>query len=203
MSSWNRPRDYLKRTAGSKGPPKQSFLIVCEGERTEPSYFEAFRVTSAEVDITGTGFNTDTLVQYAIQKKNDADASKDAYDQVWCVFDRDSFPPNNFNRALSLAKANDIRIAFTNEAFELWYLLHFHFYNTGISRNQYIGLLSKLLGRPYKKNDRDIYDLLLDKQPQAIKFATNLLATYSPSNPCNDNPSTAVHLLVLELNKYL
>ena len=25
---------------------KQSFLIVCEGEKTEPDYFKSFRITS-------------------------------------------------------------------------------------------------------------------------------------------------------------
>lgn len=33
---------------------KQSFLIVCEGEKTEPDYFKAFRMTAA--GIMGTGF---------------------------------------------------------------------------------------------------------------------------------------------------
>ena len=28
---------------------KQSFLIVCEGVRTEPNYFKAFRMTAATV----------------------------------------------------------------------------------------------------------------------------------------------------------
>ena len=28
---------------------KQSFLIVCEGEKTEPDYFKAFRMTAATV----------------------------------------------------------------------------------------------------------------------------------------------------------
>jgi hypothetical protein len=35
-----------------------------------------------------------------------------------------------------------------------------------------------------------------------IVYATNLLATYDPSDPAHDNPSTTVHLLVQELNKH-
>lgn len=32
---------------------KQSFLIVCEGVRTEPDYFKAFRMTTATVKAVG------------------------------------------------------------------------------------------------------------------------------------------------------
>jgi hypothetical protein len=37
-------------------------LIVCEGEKTEPNYFRAFRVTS---DIYGEGLETMRLVEEA------------------------------------------------------------------------------------------------------------------------------------------
>ena len=32
---------------------KQSFLIVCEGEKTEPDYFKAFRMTAATIKAVG------------------------------------------------------------------------------------------------------------------------------------------------------
>ena len=32
---------------------KQSFLIVCEGECTEPDYFKAFRMTTATIKVVG------------------------------------------------------------------------------------------------------------------------------------------------------
>ena len=35
---------------------KQSFLIVCEGENTEPDYFKAFRMTAATIMAVGHGF---------------------------------------------------------------------------------------------------------------------------------------------------
>ncbi len=37
---------------------KQSFLIVCEGVRTEPDYFKAFRMTAATVKAVGQAMNT-------------------------------------------------------------------------------------------------------------------------------------------------
>ena len=45
---------------------KQSFLIVCEGENTEPDYFRAFRMTTAKVKAVGQAMNTLSLVEKAI-----------------------------------------------------------------------------------------------------------------------------------------
>ena len=45
---------------------KQSFLIVCEGEKTEPDYFKSFRMTAATIKAVGQAMNTMTLVSKAI-----------------------------------------------------------------------------------------------------------------------------------------
>jgi hypothetical protein len=85
----------------------------------------------------------------------------------------------------------------------LWYLLHFHFYNTGISRPDYQNMLTQLLRHEYKKNSKMIYEELKDKQQNAIKHAKRLLQKYDRPNPETDNPSTTVHLLVEELNSFI
>lgn len=177
----------------------QTFLIVCEGERTEPNYFRAFRVAGdiRKIDVQGRGYNTLSLVNWAIEL-----SAEQSYDQVWCVFDRDSFPVEAFNAALALAQKQGFHVAYSNEAFELWYLLHFHFYHTGISRHSYCQKLSIFLHREYKKNDPRIYQDLLGRQGDAIHNARNLLAEYNPPNPAQDNPSTTVFRLVEELNRY-
>jgi hypothetical protein len=179
--------------------PLQRFLIVCEGERTEPNYFNRFRVPKevVVVNVLGFGYNTLRLVEKALELMKDKD-----YDQVWCVFDRDSFPAQDFNEAISLAGRRGIKVAYSNEAFELWYLLHFHFYQTGITRVDYIERLSNLIGIKYQKNSGNIYDLLEKRQEEAINNARRLLALYNPCRPAQDNPSTTVHLLVEELRKF-
>ena len=48
---------------------KQTFLIICEGVNTEPDYFNAFRLTSVNVKAVGQGMGTLTLVQKAINIK--------------------------------------------------------------------------------------------------------------------------------------
>ena len=125
------------------------------------------------------------------------------YDQIWCVFDRDSVPAQRFNEAFALANRTGFRIAYSNEAFELWYLLHFNFYNTGISRADYIEKLVPLLGHNYTKNSSSMYRELHTRQSDAIRNAHTLLAQYSPCHPVEDNPSTTVHLLIEELNRFL
>lgn len=50
---------------------KQSFLIICEGVNTEPDYFNAFRLTSANIKAVGQGLNTVGLVQKALRMKEE------------------------------------------------------------------------------------------------------------------------------------
>jgi hypothetical protein len=175
---------------------RKRFLIVCEGEKTEPNYFRKFRVPTLVIDVFGEGYNTDSLLKVTIEYKK-----QDSYDEVWCVFDRDSFPAENFNNALILAQKHKIKAAYSNEAFELWYILHFHYHDAATSRNEYKRILTQRLGFEYKKNDPDIYDHLLAKQSAAIHNSTKLLSTYINHSPVKDNPCTTVHILVQELNK--
>ena len=146
------------------------FLIVCEGEKTEPNYFKSFPVNKEVIDleIYGEGQNTKTLVDRAIELKDEGKYNADNNDEVWCVFDRDSFPAKNFNVAMTNAQHNGINLAYSNQAFELWYLLHFHYYDTAIFRKDYKKMLTKLLGHKYEKNSTKIYEELKDKQEAAI-----------------------------------
>ena len=175
----------------------ERFFIICEGERTEPNYFERFRVPGKILKIIGTGYNTLTLVDEAIRLKNEAAS---AYDQIWCVFDRDSFPPDDFNSAISKAKAAGFQVAYTNEAFELWYLLHFEDHRSALTRKQYSANLSDHLGHKYEKKSPSMYDELQSKQGEAIRRAESLMAEYGAHHkPYQDNPCTTVHLLVKAL----
>ncbi|MBN1971511.1 MAG: RloB domain-containing protein [Candidatus Delongbacteria bacterium] len=193
---------------------RKKYLIVCEGERTEPNYFTSLKKKLpkgvVEIDIEGTGANTLSLVDIAIRlKKEQAEKAKRStihrpYDHVWVVFDKDDFPDVNFDNAIFRARSSKIKVAYTNEAFELWYLLHFQFHNTGISRHQYYPLLTGYIDREYAKNSEDMYELLAEigNEKNAIKWANALLKNSNLQNPASSNPSTTVHRLIEELNKY-
>jgi hypothetical protein len=189
-------RSYSPRKVGTR-ELRQRFLIVCEGEKTEPNYFRSFRVPGLVVDIRGVGENPSCLVK-TTEKLN----QQDEYDQIWCMFDRDDWTTQDFNNAIKKAKTLKFQVAYSNEAFELWYVLHFEFLNTAIPRSQYIQKISSILGQPYQKNSTTIYNDLLGKQDTALKHARKLLSQYDPHNPAKDNPVTTVHLLVQELNRF-
>jgi hypothetical protein len=192
-----RQRIYSTRAVDTR-EPLERFLIVCEGEKTEPNYFRSFRVPREVITVHGLGDNTVRIVERAIELMAEGE-----YDQTWCVFDRDSFPARNFNAALELARRHDIEVAYSNESFELWYVLHFEYMNSGIHRADYITKLNRLLGHRYEKNSDTIYEELEEMQPAAIRNATRLLDLYTPPNPERDNPSTKVHELVVQLNRFI
>jgi len=193
-------RGYQIRSV-NKRKVKETFLIVCEGEKTEPNYFKSFRLpttTVKQILAEGKGYNTISLVQAVVEMKK-----KNHYDHVWCVFDKDDFSVCDFNAALELAARNRIDVAYSNEAFELWYLLHYSYFNTGISRSDYIQKLDKFLEFKYEKNANYMYDVLKDKQYQAIQNAERLLGAYPIKDPAVNNPSTTVHRLVEALNEFI
>jgi RloB-like protein len=218
-SNQTKSRSYSPRQSRSKQIRKR-FLIVCEGTKTEPNYFESFRqklTNIVSITIRAAGKVTLSLVKEA-KKIKDEDGE---YDEVWCVFDRDAKAENknqqNFNEAIELACNNDIKLAISNDSFELWYLLHFEYYSSQTHRSQFESLLSdrNRLGEKYEKNCDNMYDRLIDLQSKAIQNAERLWNSYNQNNSItdrsqanliqqhNNNPSTTVFLLVQSLDRYL
>ena len=202
---WTRPGS-VRRLTGIR--ERRKVLILCEDQKSSCLYFEGFQLDPKRVQVltVGTGRNTDGLVRDALERKRQAERRDQPFNEIWCVFDRDSFPAQNFNRALELAETHGIRVAWSNEAFELWYLLHFSYHDTGISRREYGPRLSKLMKKPYDKADSKIYQTLLGRQGQAVRNALKLERSWLESGGCNPekaNPSTSVHRLVARLNEFL
>lgn len=88
-----------------------SVLIVCEGTKTEPNYFDAFAhkqqgIIVYDIEVKGLGRGTKDVVEKAIALKN-----KNNYDRVWAVFDKDEFPAKDFNEAIALGNKNGIEVA--------------------------------------------------------------------------------------------
>ena len=196
------------------------YLIVCEGEKTEPNYFASLKeslpkgvLELTQIDIDGTGKNTLSIIGEAKKlRKRYEEKYLRKIDKVWAVFDKDSFPSKNFNNAINKGEHSrpKINCAWTNEAFELWYLLHFSYYNTGLSRHQYQKLIEKEInkasgkkGYKYTKNSVEMYSLLnsYGNQDFAISNAEKLEKLYNDRRFSNHNPCTKVHLLIKELKE--
>lgn len=217
------PNERLKRFAREEQKRKKNirnkrkyYLIVCEGEATEPNYFEGLKqdlpkgvLTSYQIDVEGTGRNTESLLKEALRLKEEYQKNQNRLvDRLWVVFDRDSFTPQNFNTAIQRCDNSDIGCAWSNEAFELWYLLHFQYYENAMSRRDYKGLiegcLKPLLGNGfrYEKNSEQMYALLKEhgSQDNAIRNAKRLVERYGERRDyANHNPCTMVWGLVEEL----
>ena len=175
---------------------RQRFLIVCEGRQTEPNYFKAFR-TPTTLKIIGVGKNPSQIVQEALNRKDDEE-----FDQIWCVFDKNSFTSQDFNEAINSAEHNGIGVAYSNQSFELWYLLHFDFHHAAVDRKGYEKKLTAKLSQPYEKNSKEMFSILLGRRQQAIENAEKLRDWHSSNSPAQCDPSTTVDLLVKELMKY-
>ena len=210
----NTPRKIDVRKA------REYYLIVCEGAKTEPRYFEALVKDLphpvAEViyfDVKGEGRVTLSLVEHAIKMREKLEQTHTRYiDNVWVVFDYDDF--KEFNDAIARCEQENIKkpfvkAAFTNEAFELWFLLHFNYHDTAMSRSQYKAKLNEAISKAagkefkYEKNDPNIYYVLkqFGRQDLAIRFADKLINDMwgNKKDYANHNPRTNVHELVIEL----
>lgn len=190
-------------------PVQRNFLIVCEGEKTEPNYFEAIKRrmksgAGSKVEVVGAGAHTRDLIDCA----RNAIAKRRAeglpmYYHVWIVFDKDSFEPDDFDNAIKTAKSANWHAAWSNEAFELWYLLHFQDVSGGpLPRERMFEMLGEHLGRKYKKNDFGIFDVVKAELYRAIERARRMADRWREYLPHQACPCTMVGLLVDELLKY-
>jgi len=193
---------------------KPSILIICEGENTEPSYFNQFKLSSATVKSIGEGYNTISLVKRAIELNNPK------YDQVWCVFDKDDFSEINFNKAISLAEKNGFDVAYSNQSFEYWLILHFNDHQGArMHRRDYNDKINKLLkpfnvtydGNGDKIITESFFELLdgFDNKTNnkridlAIVRAERNFNQFDHTNPAKEESSTTMFRLAKELLKYL
>ncbi|KGN83164.1 RloB family protein [Porphyromonas sp. COT-290 OH860] len=211
------PKTKLGRREGTRSQAVY-FLIVSEGEKTEPNYFASFamnrRPEEIHIEIEGAGRNTCSLVRYALAKRAELEwLLHRQFDRVWVVFDKDDFPDRDFNEAIRMAEQEDIRLAWSNQAFELWFLLHFELPRGPVDRREFRPRLEYLIqqGHPrynrkrryrYKKNATNMRRLLVDAGgfvDRAKRNARTLRGLFSDTNYAQHNPCTTVDLLVEEL----
>ena len=142
------------------------------------------------------------LVKEAIAIRDIEKRRSRNYDQCWVVFDKDDFSDSDFNAAIQMAQANGFHVAYSNQAFEYWFLLHFNLYQGSIHRSRYGEMLSHLLGFRYGKTKGDsmkVFNVIYPKTRIAIGNAQKVLESFDGSNPAKEESSTTVHQLVERL----
>jgi len=172
----------------------------------------------------GTGRDPKGVIEQAIEKREafklELEYRKEI-DFVWAVFDKDDADENEtkmnrFNDAFKIAERENIQIAYSNEAFELWLLLHITYVeeSKALSRNEiYAKLQSQIRKSAEKYNDyeydhyksNNIVEIIneIGNEEQAIQKASKLLDYHQNKKPIDANPSTKVHLLVKELQDWI
>jgi hypothetical protein len=194
-----RGRDLSRRRPQRE--PRLRILILCEGSRTEPGYFRAFRAELrnrlVEIEVDDRGGVPKTLVERTAARKKEAErearSARDrylAYDEVWCVFDIDEHPllPD----ALQQARDNRIHLAVSNPCFELWALLHFQDQSSYLHRHA----VQSRLRHHLPGYDKDLpFARIHPAYDQAVERARELDRRCETAGNPGDNPSTGVHIL--------
>lgn len=216
-----RKTDRQQRSYGFKNPKANSFLIVTEGERTEPLYFNGIQeliktkiggtvnvIELPTVDIYGEGCSTRKLLE-----KTDEIVSKAKieYQNIWVLFDKDDF--EDFDQAIMEAHARGYEAAWSNQSFEYWIYLHFCYSDSALHRDDWnskldeIFKLNKLGNEKYQKNYKNIYELVNknDGVNRAIKHAKRRMASFKLGKikPSEYDPGTMVYVLFEKLISYL
>jgi len=198
-----------------------SFLIVTEGERTEPLYLKGIQKKIKEkmdgridvieipvIDIHGEGCGTGKLIEVTERIVKEA---KILYQNVWVVFDKDDF--DDFDVAIQLGKEKGYQVAWSNQSFEYWLYLHFNYSDSALHRYDWNEKLNEIFKQynlgdgTYRKNYDNIYDLVnvYDGVNSAIRNAKRRMAGFVDERDISSqyDPGTMVYKLVEDLKRYL
>ena len=160
------------------------------------------------IDIHGEGCSTGKLIEATEQLVKDA---RILYQNIWVVFDKDDF--EDFDQAIKEGIDKGYHVAWSNQAFEYWLYLHFHYSDSGLYRDAWNDKLDEIfkeygLGNgTYQKSYEDIYNMvnINDGVNTAIRNAKRKMADFNSSQkkPSEFDPGTMVYKLVEELRSYL
>ena len=145
MAKKNKTEILFKRKSTSR-PLRKSYMIYCEGE-VEQGYFNSFKKRAK----TLSGGNAFAIVKQAIAHRS---AMRQKVDEYWIVFDKDDTENEVFNNAIALASESGFGVAYSNQAFELWFLLHFELVCGALGRNGYSDRLNPHLSFEYSTRNK-------------------------------------------------
>ena len=191
-------------------------LIVTEGTKTEPLYFEAIRdivnhkyKERIKLEVCGEGNDTLSLFDKA-RKRAEHDVIE--YTHVWVVYDTDDFPAERINKTAELCYEyrtgdTEYHAIWSNQCIELWFLLHFSYFHSNVHRKDYKDKLSNYLNTigtgKYEKNRPDMFNILKPYMNTAINNAIRLDGLNKGKTPTDAAPGTKVHELIMKLKPYL
>jgi len=226
--AWARRRMSRSRPAAVE--IRKRILIVSEDEKSSCYYFrkyaEKFLLGYVSVCVCGKGMSTKSLVEEVPRVESEqlgllrkSGVVNPRFDEIWVVFDLDAFEGEDFDNAILMAEAMPhCHVAWSNECFEYWYLLHFNKYAAGMKRTMIYDKLESqipsfharfpnahyedLKGEAGRKIHEE-FALMESEREQAIKWAAAQDEYWSSGNEAshNRNPATKVYQLIRSLEQ--
>ena len=162
---------------------KNTVCIFCNGH-TEELYFADSRydlaLTSIRIVTQTSEYNRLSLVKLV----KDEGTRPSADTEVWVVFDVDDDPTGQTNEAVAMCKRLGYKAIVSNECFEVWFRLHFDYFDSAMHRSALFDWMSRCFSCRYEENKRiSTYPQLKDKLSDAIRNAKRLAATYGNDIP--------------------
>ena len=197
-SKRNKP---LRRKVGGLSL-KRTFLVFCEGERTEVDYLRALKQEPAVRDIASVdihiqegahGFAPLPLVRTAVEARSRATDETGEVDEVWCIFDVEQ-PKNHpkLRDAVALARNKNVKVAVSNPCFELWLALHFGEHSRPLKTTEAISLRRTYENRKDKGLDGVRYMPLRDDAARRARDLDDRHKGNGTEFP-NNNPSSSMY----------
>ncbi len=197
--------EKTKRKTNNKSESK-AVLIALEDTKSSRYYFEKLishkKLNGKVIFAEHIGTNPKKVLQAILDHK-----SEDKYEKKWIIIDRDSFSNDDFRGAIEDARKKSICVAFSNESYELWILLHFEQVSAHKGREYLRHRLNQIFRdkfkKEYSKASRDIYNLIIGQQQNAISNARQLVERHLRDYGKIDveiNPITMIYQLVECLN---
>lgn len=216
----NRRGERTARKYGFKEPKANSFLIISEGEETEPIYFNSFgqlikdtiggnieTVKIPYLTVAGKGRST---MQLLSEVEKIVSKSRIIYQYVWVLFDKDQF--DDFDEAINLGIEKGYYVAWSNYCFEYWLTLHFNYSDSALDSNSLQESLSKIYkrlginGGKYFKNDPNVFENVggIEGVKKAVRNAKKRMSEFEDNtSPSSFNPGTKVYVLAEKLLSYI
>lgn len=227
-----------------------TFILFCEDKVNEPAYFHSFqkdkkvKINFVE-DQKSDYINYLNTIKYCVDQglmhpiDGGYQLAIENTQNIWCIYDRDAEEENQanlnqfnqirFSTAIQAAEAAGLNVAWSNDVFELWILLHFEDITPGQWQHRsYIyerlteifrlfpiqslemKIVTSNLWFNYKEAMKKrqnfitfVRPLLPERQDAAIQRALALEAAFSEHTPYHDrNPCTKIYKLVRIIESY-
>ena len=206
---------FSKRRGRNESDVKRElkrFVIITEGDE-EKKYFQSFHSeTGPLVKAKRSKHERCGIVDEAIEWRRQL-IKKGYYDieldETWVVFDRDRNDERlndeeNYVKAIKYAEANKIKVAYSNDAFQLWIVLHFQDIGSEMSVKELDRIIKKRI--PAYQHGDDVYQIIKTHggdQIKAIERSKQLKRRASQLHSDKEiylvNPTTNVDELVEKL----